>query len=125
MDTKNQFIFFLLSVSIGLAGGLLYEIFAIVRLLFGCDRGKRKAVGIASDILFGLTFSFFAVCASYFLRFPDFRGYFSLGWLIGLIIYSKTLRIILAFFEKVCYNIIAKMVKRAKSKEKTLKKERI
>ena len=123
MDTQNQFTYFLLSIVIGLVGGLLYEIVAFFRLIFGCNRGKIQAIGIVLDIIFGIIFAILCIFASFLLRFPDFRVYMGLGWIIGLIIYSKTLRIIVAFFEKVCYNSIARMVKRAKSRKKTLKRE--
>ena len=123
MDTQNQFTYFLFSMLIGLVGGVLYEIFAFFRLLLRCERGKNKAIGIGLDVLFGLAFSIFCIFAMFLLRFPAFRGYMGLGFLIGLIIYAKTLRRIVAFFEKVCYNGVAKVVKRAKIRKKTLKRE--
>lgn len=123
MDTQNQFAYFLLSLLIGLIGGLLYEIFAFFRLVFRCDRGKCKPLGITLDVFFGLAFAILCIFTSFLLRFPDFRVYMGVGWLIGLIIYAKTLRRIVAFCEKVCYNSIARMVERAKNKKKTLKRE--
>ena len=124
MDTKNQFTFFLLSVAIGVAGGLLYELFAVVRFLFRCNCGKRKILGIDLDITFCLAFAFFAIIASFYLHFPDFRGYMWIGWAIGGAIYLRILRKTVALCEKVCYNILVKIVAKAKSKEKTLQKER-
>ena len=118
MDTQNQFTYFLFSILIGLVGGVLYEIFAFFRLLFRCAKGKNKGIAIILDILFGLTFSIFCIFAMFFLQFPAFRGYMGLGFFIGLIIYAKTLRRIVAFFEKVCYNGIARVVKKAKSGKK-------
>ncbi len=123
MDTKNQFTYFLLSVATGFVGGLLYELFAFIRFLFGCDRGKRKTFGFIMDICFGIAFAFLGIYSCFLFRFPAFRVYMGIGWLLGGIIYSKTLRIIVAFFEKVCYNILARMVKKAKSKKKLLKRE--
>ena len=119
MDTQNQFTYFLLSICIGFMGGLFYEIFAFFRLVCACDRGKCKALGIMFDVFFGLIFALHCIFSSFCLRFPDFRGYIGGGWLIGFIIYIKTLRRIVAFFEKVCYNSIARMFKRAKRKKKT------
>ena len=123
MDTKGQFTYFLLSVAIGFVGGLLYEIFAFFRFLFGCNRKKARTTGIVLDVLFGISFGIFCIYVCYFLRFPDFRGYMALGWGIGLIIYIKTMRRIVAFFEKVCYNGITKLGKRAKTDKKLLKRE--
>ena len=125
MDTKNQLTFFLLSVAIGLAGGLLYEFFAVVRFLFRCNCGKRKILGIGIDIVSCIEFACFAIFLSFRLHFPDFRWYMCIGWLLGGAIYSRILRKTVAFCEKVCYNVLVKIVAKAKSKEKTLQKERI
>ena len=124
MDTKNQFTFFLLSVGIGLVGGLLYELFAVVRFLFRCNRGKRKILGIGLDIAYCIAFAVLAIFLSYCLRFPAFRGYMCLGWLVGGAIYLRILHKIVALCENMCYNVLVKMVTKAKSKEKTLLKER-
>ena len=125
MDTKNQFICFLLSVLIGFAGGLLYEFFAFFRLTLGCKQGKRKGIGVVLDLLFGVTFAVWAIFASFWFHFSAFRVYMSVGWLIGGIIYAKTLRRMVAFFQKMCYTICTRMVKRQKARIKVFKKERI
>ena len=124
MDTKNQFAFFLWSVAIGLVGGLLYELIAFVRHLCRCNRRKRKWLGVGLDIFFGISFAFLSIISSFFLQFPDFRGYMCLGWLLGGIIYLIFLRRIVAFYHKICYNVPVEIVTKAKSKEKTLQKER-
>ena len=124
MDTKRQFAFFLLSMAIGFIGGLLYEPFSFARRLFRCDRGKRKALGVGIDVAFCISFALLCVFTSFCMRFPDFRGYMCVGWVLGGAIYLKILHRIVAFCEKVCYNILVKMVAKAKSKEKTLIQER-
>ena len=124
MDTKNQFAYFLFSIGIGVVGGLLYELFAPVRALCKCDKGKRKTLGFSLDVLYCICVAIVCVLGSAFLQFPDFRMYMCLGWGVGGIIYLKILRRILAFFKKLCYNVLVRMVTKAKSKEKTLKKER-
>ena len=123
MDTKNQFTYFLLSVGIGVIGGVLYEIFALCRLLLRCDGDRRKPLGVLIDLLFCGTFALCGVWATYSLYFPSFRVYMWLGFAVGGIIYSKTLRRIVAFSEKVCYNKVAKLVKKAKKRRNSLKKE--
>ena len=124
MDTKSQFTFFLLSVGIGVVGGLLYELFAVVRFLLRCNCGKRKILRILMDIVFCVSFAFLCIFLSFYLHFPRFRGYMCLGWVLGGTIYLRILHKILALCEKVCYNVLVKMVAKAKSKEKTLHKER-
>ncbi len=124
MDTKGQLVYFLLSLAVGVVGGALYEIFAPLRILLGCDKGKWTGLGIGLDIAFCRCFSIWCSYTSFCLRFPDFRGYICLGWVLGCIIYLKILHRILEFPFKVCYNVLVKMANKAKIKIKTLKKER-
>ena len=124
MDTKSQFTFFLLSVAIGLGGGLLYELFAVVRFLCRCNRGKRKMLDFLVDVAFSIVFAIWVIFSTAHLRFPDLQGYMCIGWLLGGALSSRILRKILALCGKVCYNVLVKIVAKAKSKEKTLPKER-
>ncbi len=122
MDTGNQFAVFGLCVGVGFVGGVLYEAFAFLRFLLGCPRGKNKVLGGALDIAFFLLFACVCVWAAYVFQFPDFRVYMWLGYALGGILYLKTLHEIVAFFEKVCYNSVTKLIKKAKKREKTLSK---
>ena len=123
MDTKNQFTIFCICIAVGLLGGILYEPFAFLRMIFGCPRGKSRPVGIALDIAFFAAFTVCTVFAGYLFRFPDFRVYMWIGYALGGIIYLKSLHRIVAFFGNVCYNKITKLAKKARKREKTLKKE--
>ena len=123
MNGQNQFFIFCNCVAIGFIGGLLYEIFSVFRAIFGCRKGKNKILGGCIDCLFCTMFAFFCVFVSYLLHFPEIRVYMYIGYVIGGIIYLKSLHIILAFLQNVCYNKITKVVKKAKKREKTLKKE--
>ncbi len=118
MDSKNQLQYFCLSVVIAFLGGISYEIFAFFRWVFGCKRGKNKIVGGILDCLFFLILSIFCIFSMNFLHFPTFRAYFLLGFALGGWIYAKTLRRIVAFCQKVCYNVITKSVKAIKAKKK-------
>ena len=122
MDTGNQFAVFGLCVGVGFVGGVLYEAFAFLRFLLGCPREKNKVLGGALDIAFFLLFACVCVWAAYVFQFPDFRVYMWLGYALGGILYLKTLHEIVAFFEKVCYNSVTKLIKKAKKREKTLSK---
>ena len=122
MDTGNQFAVFGLCVGVGFVGGVLYEAVAFLRFLLGCPRGKNKVLGGALDIAFFLLFACVCVWAAYVFQFPDFRVYMWLGYALGGILYLKTLHEIVAFFEKVCYNSVTKLIKKAKKREKTLSK---
>ena len=117
MDSKNQFFVFCLCIAVGFVGGFLYEIFAVLRLIFGCERGKNKFLGSIFDFFYFVIFAIFCIFASFFLRFSGFRVYFWLGFALGGTLYSKTLRRILAFLENVCYNVFRRIVNKAKSKK--------
>lgn len=119
MDAQNQFSVFLSCVAIGAVGGLACEPFMLLRVLFGCERGRYKFVGIFLDAAFFVVFTVWTVFAAYRLHFPNFRIYMWLGYALGGIIYSKTLRKIIAFFENMCYNKLIQWIKRAKKAEKT------
>ena len=123
MDSANQFTYFCLCVLSGFIGGIFYEPFALLRILFGCNKGKNRVVGNILDILFCLTFTFLCIIACYLFHFPDFRLYMFLGFGVGIGIYLKSLHRILAFFQKVCYNMLTKLISKAKKTKKNSVKE--
>ena len=123
MDTKGQFSVFCICIAVGFVGGLLYESFSVLRWIFGCPRGKSKALCVALDILFFLSFAVLCVFAAYTFRFPAFRTYMWLGYGIGFLLYLKIVHRIVAFFENMCYNKATKLIKKLKNREKTLPKE--
>ena len=118
MDSKGQLGVFCLCVAIGFVGGVLYEIFILFRAVFRCDKGKKKGVGIALDMAFFVAFGVLCIYAGYQFYFPNLRFYMWIGYAVGYIIYLKTLRRILAFLEKVCYNKASKVAKKVKTKKK-------
>ncbi len=122
MDTRGQFSFFLFSIAIGAIGGVLYEPFHFIRLLFACDRGKCKALAVVLDVLFWLTFALGSVIMEFAFRFQGVRVYTWGGYLVGGILYLIFLHRIVAFLEKVCYNKIVKIAKKAKKRDKTVTK---
>ena len=123
MDSRNQFTVFCLCVATGFVGGVIYEIFSFLRLIMGCRCGKNKFLGCMADVIFCVCFALHCIFASFLFHFPNLRVYMCIGYALGGIIYLKSLHIILAFLQNVCYNKITKVVKKAKKREKTLKKE--
>ena len=118
MDLKNQFSVFFLCIAIGFLGGIIYEIFVIFRFLFGCNHGKNKILGAIFDFGFFICFAGCCIFFSYLLCFSGFRVYMWLGFGLGCVLYSKTLRRILAFLENMCYTLLHKVVSKAKNKKK-------
>ncbi|MBE5745438.1 MAG: hypothetical protein E7355_04820 [Clostridiales bacterium] len=121
MDSHRQFYVFALCVCIGFIGGIIYEVFALLSFPF-CRKGKRKWVRVIFDMAFWLTFACVCLISSYVFRFPALRAYMWIGYLLGGILYLKSLRRIVAFFQKICYNKFIKIRKRQQYKEENLKK---
>ncbi len=105
----------------GFIGGLLYEAFSLLSLPF-CRGGKRKWLRAILDVVFWLSFAAFCIACSYLLKFPSFRVYMWIGCFCGGILYLKSVRRIVAFFEKICYNKLVKIRKRHNNKGKNLNK---
>ena len=118
MHSQNQFTNFCLCIAVGFLGGILYEIFAFFRWICGCEKGKNKIIGGILDLIFFICFAVFCVISTFFLSFSGFRVYFWLGFALGGTLYSKTLRRTLAFLENVCYNVLRRIINKAKSKKK-------
>lgn len=124
MDTARQFSVFILCLLCGYGGGIIYEVFALLRLLFRCEK-RENIIGILLDVTFFTVFAIACVYLSFLLNFPDIRVYMWIGYALGGVLYWKTLRRILAFLEKVCYNSLAKIANKAKTKKKLLKEREI
>jgi hypothetical protein len=124
MDSKNQLFYLCICIVVGFAAGILYEAFVCFRLIFRCDKGKNKILGFLLDIIYPVCVAFFCVFMQFFLHFPAFRVYMWIGYAVGFTIYLKILRRTLAFLQKTCYNKLAKVLRKAKIKRKTLQKGR-
>ena len=121
MGGSNQFLIFALCVAMGFCGGLLYEGVAVLRLIVGQERKGAKVLLIILDVFYFAVFAIGCVYGAFALHFPNFRAYMWLGYICGGIIYLKTLRRILAFFERLCYNMLRKVLVKAKNKKKLSK----
>ena len=85
--------------------------------------GRRvPRVRILTDILFFLLLAVFVAKGSVVFAFPDYRFYMSVGNLLGVILYLKSLHILLAIFEKICYNIVVKGLNAFRKRKKDKKR---
>ena len=119
MDAANQIFIFLVCVLVGVGSGVVYEIFYLIRKILG----DKEGVAIAVDTIFFLVFAAITVFTSVLFSFPDFRVYMYLGNLLGLILYLKSIHIIVAFLWKLCYNKARKVIKRRKITKNAKKEE--
>ncbi len=124
MDSKNQLFYFCICIITGFAVGILYEVFVCFRLIFRCDKGKNKILGVILDVIYPVCVAALCIFTQFYLHFPAFRVYMWIGYAVGFTIYLKILRRILAFLQKTCYNKLAKVLRKAKNQEKTLQKGR-
>ena len=122
MDSKNQLFYFCLCVLVGFLVGLPYEIIVLLRGIFRCERGKNKILGVVLDVVYPIFVAFVCVFMQFILHFPAFRGYMWIGYAVGFIIYLKILRRILAFLQKTCYNMLARVLRKVIIKKKSPKK---
>ena len=119
MSAHSQFALFCICIGAGFVFGIVYEPISILRSVFK----RSKWIGITLDILFFIALALWYTGAIYLFQFPSFRLYYWLGFLVGGIIYLKSLHIILAFFKKICYNKFVKIAKKLKNRKKIGKKE--
>ncbi len=113
MTDGNQFFIFLVCVSCGIVGGIVYDVFYCLRVFV-----RARAAEIAADLCFFLFFAGLYLFVSLLFELPDLRFYMFAGCLIGLGLYLKSFHGIVAFFAKKVYNRIDKV----KSKRRTEKK---
>lgn len=96
MDTAGQLPAFLICAMLGIATGLLYD---LLRPLRFCKISEAFA-----DVAFFLLSAAVYVAVATKCAFPDFRVFVYFAFAAGFIIYSKSLRRVVAFFQKICYN---------------------
>ena len=108
MDTLGQLERFFICAAVGVVGGGFYEICSLA--VFGKKEKMRFWLRFCADIAFFIGFSAICVAAASWLRFPDFREYYYLGYAVGLLLYLKTFHKAVAFFKKTCYNGLKKLV---------------
>jgi hypothetical protein len=113
----EQLKIFCVCLLFGFLGGVFHELFS------GCvtplKKGKWEGrAWLVYEVVFFSSYGVAFVAIQSIFGFPDPRAYMYAGILIGFWLYSKNLRIILAFFKKVCYNITTKLICKRKNSQK-------
>ena len=122
MDTQGQIGVFFIYVAVGFVCGLVYEAFAICRFLVRGKATARRICAGVCDGAFWLCVFVITGAVAYFCRLPNLREYAWIGLMVGGIIYLKTLRRIVAFLEKLCYNKCKNFCNTMKLRKNTKKK---
>lgn len=103
MSDGNQIYIFLVCVTCGIAGGVLYDALYCIRYPF-----QSKWVKIVTDTLFFILFAGIYLFVSVLFELPSLRFYMFLGCIAGLFLYLKSFHKIVAFFARKVYNGITK-----------------
>ena len=126
MDSGGQLAYFFVCVTLGVAGGGIYEVFSLFLPPTVVGKHPKKAVLVlrfCADVAFFIVFAALCIFALNRLCFPAFREYYYLGFGVGLLLYLKTFHKAVDFFKFMCYNGIQKLVNCAKSRKNFRKKE--
>ena len=95
----DQFHIFLVCVFVGVFGGLLFDVFFVVRNAY-----RKRWLRTVCDFLFALFFAALYLAAAVVLAFPPLRFFDLLGCIFGLFLYLKSFHKIVAFFSEKLYN---------------------
>ncbi len=117
MFSVDQLQLFFLCVGIGVCGACIHDVFAVALYPFKDNKGEGRA-WFVYEISFFAAYAVAFVAVQADLGFPDARGYMFVGLFGGFLLYYKILRIMLAFFRKVCYNNLNKLFRKRKNSVK-------
>ena len=124
MATQGQIFYFLTCVFFGFSGGFIWEFFSCFTIVFHKEKAKRVAK-IVTDVLFFVLFGGLCAWFGAYFSFPAPRAYMYVGYALGLIIYLKSMKILLAFLKKLCYNTFIKKIVAISKKVRRTDKENI
>ena len=121
MDSAGQLPIFFLCVSLGFGGGFLYEVVSLMAL--PKPKKWRGGLRFLADVAFFVAFAGLCVFMMSWFCLPSFREYYYVGFALGLLIYLKTFHKAVAFFKKICYNSVRKLINCLKNRKNFRKKE--
>ena len=113
----DQLKIFLVCLTSGFLGGVFHQLFSGVVAPMKNGKWESRA-WLVYELVFFFSYGVSFVAIQSIFGFPDPRGYMYVGIFIGFWLYSKNLRIIVAFFEKVCYNTITKIFCKRENSQK-------
>ena len=112
--SENQFFVFIACLSFGVSFGFLFSISKLIK-----SRIPNVFFRILPDLVFFLLLSVIYALYSHYMKFPNFRAYMIVGVVLGILIYLKSLHILLAKYLKIAYNILGRKTKDKKAKHGT------
>ena len=109
--SSGQFFYFIACIGIGAIFGLLISFYKSFKV--------NKKIRVSLDVVCSLLCSFCYIFISHSLSFPNLRLYMFFGVFLGMILYFKSINLMLAKILKKLYNIYKE--KRIKHKHGTIK----
>ncbi len=97
--TFNQIYVFLACISFGVLSGVVYSPLIAVK-----ERINKLPVSILIDFIYFFLLSIGYLIYSFSFNFPSFRAYMIAGVFLGIFLYLKSFRFMLAKVEKRLYN---------------------
>ena len=110
----TQFHVFLICVSCGFGGGVLYDLF----YLLSYPWKNIRPVRIGVDILFCFCFSGLFLLLSVKMHLPPFRFYLGLGLFGGFLLYWKSVHKSVAFLAEKVYNQVIRTFRKKRKERK-------
>lgn len=115
-----QIFIFLMFALCGVANGVVYDLFYLVRgVVCGVNKQKYtlkdKVFTFVCDVIYCIVFAISVIFLSICLDLYEFRLYFIIACAFGLYIYLKSLHLCIAFLFKKVYNTINKSVRRRRA----------
>ncbi len=116
MTFVNQLNVFFVCFSYGVISALARDVFSGSLAPLRGDKQEGRA-WLCYELVFFCVMGSVFVALSALLGLPELRGYMPIGIALGFLLYYKTLRIIVAFLKKVCYNIVNKKIRKRKNSD--------
>ena len=115
--TADQAFVFIVCVAYGGTFGVLFTVSAAVK-----GACVNKWVGVTADIAAFTVFAVGFAAFGFYMGFPSYRLYMSVGAMAGITLYMKSLHITLAKFSEKLYNITVIKIRAATLKKRERKK---
>lgn len=116
---------FLICLACGILSGVVYDLLYVARRLFSLKftgAAERAFTAVCDVLYFAALSAMFVVCSVLF-SFPDVRAYMLAACLAGIVLYTKSLHLTVAFFVNKLYNILAAGACSARRSKRARRKE--
>lgn len=115
--TKSQIFVFIACVAFGVTAGVIFSVSDFIKHFI-----KHKILKEIPDIFGFIIFALAFIVYSYYMCFPTYRIYMTMGAILGLLLYYKSFHLTLAKCTEKLYNITVKIL--THKKKNNIKREK-